>query len=321
MKKKLLGLVLVTTCLMLTACTSQDGEAEAGNPEAESSIADASETEIYEDMELSNPWVDADKAEVFEATGFELIAPAEATNVAYSYMPSTGMVQMNYDMENAMWVYRMQPSDAMEDISGIYYEWDYTGETKVAGLDAMEYGYASEPEGDYIDDMECCRVINWYDGKNKVTYSLSVMGKDLNGMDTVAYAEKLFLMPTFTGEVIDIQESHDVIEEVTNGYKEIDFYQSYLGLHVSEYDGSDITVEEGENGRLKVNVALVGLCTLDNGVGIYEKGVVSFDSVDPNGQVIRCCLYYNSDNSLCLKIEESSWEYLPTGTVIEGFDD
>ena len=31
---------------------------------------------------------------------------------------------------------------------------------------AMEYSYATAPQGDFIDNMSCTRVINWYDAVN-----------------------------------------------------------------------------------------------------------------------------------------------------------
>ena len=112
-----------------------------------------------------------------------------------------------------------------------------------------------------------------------------------------------------------------VADEAAKGLNESDLYQSFLGLHVSSYDGSDIMVEEdGENGRLKVNVGIFRLCTIDDGVGIFENDTVSFSANDPYGNIIKCCLYYDCDNSLCLEVEESTWDELPTGTVICGFD-
>ena len=40
-----------------------------------------------------------------------------------------------------------------------------------------------------------------------------------------------------------------VDDEISTGLNESDLYKSFLGLHVSSYDGSDIMVEEdGENG-------------------------------------------------------------------------
>lgn len=327
MKVKLVGYILGVMAFMLVACASQEKtieDIEVEVQETEDVAISAGEAEIYEGMEWLYPWVDSDKTGVYEATGFDLVAPPEAVNVAYSYMPSTGMAQLNYTMENAMWIYRMKSTEALEDISGIYCEWNYTGETKVAGMEAMEYSFVSEPEDDFIDGMACTRVLNWYDSHNKVTYSLVVSGIDLNGMDTIVYAENLFQLTNNGTEILDAPESDGIApveDEIAKGFKETDSYKSFLGLHISDYDASEILVEEGgENDRLKVNVNLYRLCSLEDGVGIYENFVVSFHAKDPNGNLIRCCLYYNSDNSLCLEIEESTWEYLPTGTIISGFD-
>lgn len=81
MKKKLVGLLIGAMGFMLVACTAQDKETEVpavDNQEIESTTTDASEDEIYESTAMSNPWVDSDKAGVLAATGFDMVAPAEA---------------------------------------------------------------------------------------------------------------------------------------------------------------------------------------------------------------------------------------------------
>lgn len=279
MKKVLAVLLALAMVFAFAACGSQEKEPE--EPAADG-------------VGMANPWTDSDHDGVLEATGFDLNAPAGAANVIYSYMESEGMAQMNYNLDGAMWVYRMQKTDALEDISGVYAEWDYTDNTTVAGMEAVECSYASDPKDSASGEMDCVRVINWYDAQNKVTHSLSALGPDLNGMDMPVYAENLL-----------------------GG---ADLYQSFLGLHVSSNDGSEIMVEEGEDGKLNVEVSIFRLCTLEEGVGIYENGTVSFDAKDPNGEPIRCCLYIDSDGSISMEIEDSTWEYLPNGTVITGFD-
>lgn len=312
MKKKFIGFLFGAMVLLLAACAPQDKAADPAEVSTQ-------ETETYQGMGMANPWVDSDQAGVLAATGFDLTAPAGAANVAYSYMPSTGMAQLNYTMNNAMWVYRMQPTEALEDISGIYCDWNDTWETKVAGMDAMEYSYISEPQSDSVDSMDCTRVVNWFDAQNKVTHSLTVIGTDLNGMDTAVYAENLYKVITKNAPESD--GIGPISEEDAKGIFESDLYKSFLGHHVSGDDGSEITVEEGgEKGRLKVTVSLFRLCSLDDGEGIYEYDTISFHATDPSGSPIRCCLYYDSENSLCLEVEESTWEYLPAGTVIPGFD-
>ena len=199
MKKKLVTFIIAAMGLTLIACGSNAKKEEASevtaaeNTEPTIIVDDAPEEEIYENTWMANPWVDSDRAGVLEATGFDMVAPEDSVNVIYSYMPSEGMAQMNYNFDNVMWVYRIKPTETLEDISGIYLEWNYTGETTVAGMDAMEYSYVSgEQEGDYIDNLDCTRVVNWFDSRNKVTYSLSAMGGNLNGMDTNVFAEDLF---------------------------------------------------------------------------------------------------------------------------------
>ena len=122
-------------------------------------------------------------------------------------------------------------------------------------------------------------------------------------------------------KVTEVENTEQTII-VVDDKNESDLYKSFLGLHVSSYDGSDIMVEEdGENGRLKVNVGIFRVCTIDDGVGVFENDTVSFSANDPYGNIIKCCLYYDCDNSLCLEVEESTWDELPTGTVICGFDE
>lgn len=312
MKKIVFELILCVMVLTFAACASREKGDEAAQLEAPE--------ETQQAIGMANPWVNSDRDGVRDATGLDLAAPDKALNVAYSYMPSTGMAQMSFTLGDARWVYRMEPTNALADISGIYCEWNSVEETKIAGMDAIEYRYASVQEGDSLDNMASTSVINWFDARNSVTHSLSVVGTDLNGMDTSVYAEKLFKS---SGAVVPRSDGFaPASEEVSGGLRESDLHKSYLGRHVNIYDGSEIVVEEGgEDEGLKVNVSIFRLCTLDDGVGIYENGVVSFIATDPNGNPIRCSLYRNLNNSLCLEIEESTWDYLPAGTVMDGFDD
>ncbi len=195
MKKYFVGLLLGTMGLMLVACGSKDKAADAsgaGTQATENASMDTSDTEIYESEGMPNPWVDSDQEGVLAATGFRLVAPEGAVNVAYSYMPSTGMAQMNFNVGNAMCVYRVQTTDGLEDISGIYCDWDYTEKSSISGMEAMLYGCTSGQEGEYIDNLEITRVVNWYDAQNKVTYSFSTIGTNIDGMDNTVFAEELY---------------------------------------------------------------------------------------------------------------------------------
>lgn len=53
----------------------------------------------------------------------------------------------------------------------------------------MGYSEAKE-DSEYIDDLYCVHVVNWYDAG--LSYSLSACGYDLNGMDIQVYAEQIY---------------------------------------------------------------------------------------------------------------------------------
>ncbi len=142
---------------------------------------------------LANPWTESDKQGVFAALGFTMEAPEGATDVVYSYMAEGKMAQLRYVYEGADWVYRIQPTDALEDISGMYCDWISDTPGKVSGMEAEFMGYSEQPEdSEYLDDMHFVQVVNWYDANAKVTYSLSASGQNIDGMDIGVYAESMF---------------------------------------------------------------------------------------------------------------------------------
>lgn len=144
-------------------------------------------------MEIGNPWTDSDEEGVLAATGSDMKAPEGAEGVYYSFMEESKMAQMTYTLDNISWVYRSMPTEALEDISGMNYEWVSTDEGTVSGREAVYMAYSdAEENAEYIDDVNYVQVVIWYDDAAGTSYSLSACGTDLNGMDIQVYAEQLF---------------------------------------------------------------------------------------------------------------------------------
>ncbi|MCR4705395.1 MAG: hypothetical protein K5641_04960 [Lachnospiraceae bacterium] len=145
--------------------------------------------------QIANPWSNSDKQGVKDALGFDMPdAPSDATQVSYSYMKDGGMAQLSYKTGERDWTYRMQKTDKLTDISGMYYDWDVTEQGKVGDYDAEYLTYSDATgEEEFIDDIFCVWVVNWYDGAAGVTHSLSLSGKDLDGMDFQVYAESFLI--------------------------------------------------------------------------------------------------------------------------------
>lgn len=145
---------------------------------------------------IENPWVDTNQEGVLEATGLNIYIPEEATNAQYSYMKTDDMAQVTFSyFGNDDWTFRMQKTDMLMDISGLYYEWVFQESVTVSGHEAMDYAYVEGDDGSgFIDDLFGVQMINWYDDTTGITYSLSVSGMNLNGMDIQAIAENDFVL-------------------------------------------------------------------------------------------------------------------------------
>lgn len=176
MKNRSYALIIAAISLSLVACGQ---------------TAEPTNSEII--VNESNPWTTSDKQGVFDATGFNLIAPEGATDVNYSYVADEGIAQLTYVYEGADWVYRIRSAQALSDISGMNYEWITDIPGQVSGLEAKYTAYSEQAEdSEYIDDMFYVQVVNWYDDAAGVTYSLSASGTNIDGIDIESYAENLY---------------------------------------------------------------------------------------------------------------------------------
>lgn len=314
MKKRLvLSLLTVTLsaawmtgCGSTSASTAETSSAEASTESAETGksedAAQGESADQEETTEIANPWTEADAEGVAEATGFSMIPPDGAENVVYSYMEEGKLAQMSYDLDDAVWVYRMQMADALTDISGIYMDW--TGdEGTVSGLEAMYYGKC-DLNDQTVDDVQ---LVNWYDAVSGVTYSLSATGPSLDGMDIQVYAENLYV--PLQGDATDDPEA--------DREKELKDY--FLGKRERSYDGSTLTITDNADGTFRVDLDLFRLCSLENGTGTFAEHKMTFTAMDPSGNDISAVIYRDSDNSLVVRITDSTWDYLPNDDVIDGF--
>lgn len=321
MKKGFVTLLIGASVLMLVACKRESGTAVTDEiPEAlktpimeaipeEMAEEIAKDTDLSDALGLGNPWVETDKEGVLEATGFPVDAPAEASNIVYSYMNIEPMIaQVSYDLDGASWVYRMQMANELTDISGMNYEWISQNVGEVSGREAMYYGYSDMSEdADTIDGINCVQVVDWYDVVPGVVYSLSASGQDLNGMDIQVYAEAVF--EPLQGEVAGDEDEPDTAEN-----------QGFLGVHTRSEDESDISIEERPDGTLKVDISIIRLCFLEDGTGVYEDYKIPFSVMDPSRNELKGVIYKDSDGeSLAIRITDSTWEYLPNGEILAGF--
>ena len=257
---------------------------------------------------IANPWTESDQQGVLDATGFSMTAPEGASDIRYSYLAESGLAQMRYVLNGAEWVYRIQSADELTDISGMEYEWDAEDKGTVAGREAVYYAWSdADPDSQTIDDVSGIQVVNWYDAVTGVTYSLSAAGKDLNGMDLQVFAEELYVpLQGDTAGDPDAERTEEI-----NAY--------FLGEHIRNDDDSTLNIAENEDGTFVVDISIFRLCSLENGIGTFADHKMSFTVEDPNGNPMSGVIYRDSDDSLSIRITDSTWELLPNDEVIDGF--
>ncbi|MBQ6733757.1 MAG: hypothetical protein IJR00_02500 [Lachnospiraceae bacterium] len=166
---------LLCTLLLLTGC----GAANAVAPtESEPAVAEETVTEEpvadepaedLSDLErmpgIANPWSDADAAAVAEMIGTEVPVPEGAANITYRILSAENIAEVAYDLNDAHCNHRLKKTDAEEDISGLYYNWESTEESTYEGHAATIYRADAEEES--------VELTLWFDAESSLMHALS----------------------------------------------------------------------------------------------------------------------------------------------------
>ena len=140
----------------------------------------------YPQVLIANPWEDMTAEQLEEASGLRFGVPEGAENVVYRYLAGEGLAEMDFSRANGEYCARVQPkkdpSGMMQDISGLFLDWDYDDDTTVKNLPANIVQVKSD--GTWIE-----RLL-WADEANGLQYSLTVYADDIDGLDLTAVAEQ-----------------------------------------------------------------------------------------------------------------------------------
>lgn len=176
MNKKILSFIIA--CLLafnLTGCIEPVTEPDYTKPLAQQDSA----------LTIANPVKEMSREELLDKTGIDL-GPAEgADELVYSMIElrdAYPIAQLRCTMDGhelCLRAQKMTNEAAAGDISGMYYEWEYTRNVFVCFL----YAVVSLSE-----DIGC---IKWIDAENGIQYSLS-MNQGADEKLLIELAEKLF---------------------------------------------------------------------------------------------------------------------------------
>lgn len=263
----MLALTLLAGCGKKEAATDQaTAETEAAD-QATAEPAEAVEPAAEEPVQMVNPWRECDASEIEKMTGTDMLSYPGATDVVYQINESDQLGEMQFkDEVGSDFCYRVKKTDALEDISGMYYDWTSEDDSELFGLPGKSLYYDG--------DGEDAQVLIWYDPAMQLTYSLSVAGDDLDGLDLYGMALRMYLPEDFVEEFMP----GNMVEDKAQKYDFADFDEviGYLdpgcGYTTARIYGLDeevliVTDEVFDNGD-GVMAALTGY------VFAHEDGVV-----------------------------------------------
>ena len=92
----------------------------------------------------------------------------------------------------------------------------------------------------------------------------------------------------------------------------------FLGSFMTENEEVDLTISDNGDGTYGVRFGIFRLCSMDEGVGTYDEHKISFTTIDPSGEPMEGVIYRDSENSLTLKITNSTWSYIESDTEYPG---
>lgn len=97
-------------------------------------------------------------------------------------------------------------------------------------------------------------------------------------------------------------------------FKSLMMQNSIIGEYENSNDGSTITISKSDNGRIKVEIGLTRLTTIDDGVGVLFDNGLTFSATDAAGNPIYGEITIEGDTAR-LTFAKSTWKYLPDGTT------
>lgn len=144
-----------------------------------------------ETTEIANPWEDMNEEALLQASGVSLGVPEGAENVAYRWLDSEGLAEMQFTLDGDAYCARVKSAaleaGQLEDISGMSYAWENVEEITIGGHCHGTIGQAQSGDDAFV---ELCQ---WYDLAPGLMYSLSIITPELDGLDLTAVAEMVYV--------------------------------------------------------------------------------------------------------------------------------
>ena len=112
-----------------------------------------------------------------------------------------------------------------------------------------------------------------------------------------------------------MQETEKMIADISEiVFKSLMMQEAVMGEYEDSNDGSTLTIYKKENGRIGVEIGLMRLSTIDDGLGTLSDCGLDFSATDAAGNPIYGEIVVEGNRAI-LTFTQSTWEYLPNGTT------
>lgn len=285
----ILGIMVIS---MFTGCAKTDSNIQEVVDTSPDEVVSTSEDETVAEATIINPLKEVTREELLEETGISFVDEYVTTEPQYFVLtpPDSSekkIAELRFTVGDYELTYRAQPTDKLEayDMNGLYYEWDTEEDVKVSYCDA-KLMKCSEAAGLY-----------WIDVVPGINYSLSCIG-DIYEEQFIGLAELLF-------------DSNVDDAPVSPAY-------DYEGEYSSCDDENIVILTRQEDGTYSIEVDMYRLCSMEGEANDVD-GAAEFRVTDPSDEDMYGVFYVNDDDTYTLMITESTWEYIKTGDIFEGY--
>lgn len=113
----------------------------------------------------------------------------------------------------------------------------------------------------------------------------------------------------------DMAETENIIADISEiVFQSLMMLETVIGEYEDRNDGSTLTISKKYNGRIKVEIGLNRLTSMDDGEGVLSDNGLTFSATDAAGNPIYGEIVVEGNRAI-LTFTQSTWEYLPNGTT------
>lgn len=168
--KKILAILLAALMLIsFAACGKKPAAPKAEEPETPAS-----------DAGVANPWKEVSADEINGCIGYQFGIPENAADIVYLWNETDGIAEMQFKLNDCDYTARAKKTDALEDISGMNYDFSNNEDNYGKGPDIFISNNDQELRGDYYlleAENEFVNLGVWFyeNETDKYSFSLSTV--------------------------------------------------------------------------------------------------------------------------------------------------